>query len=286
MNNLKNLESKSIFILREAKSRFKNPAILWSIGKDSTTLLWLCRKAFYGKVPFKVLHIDTGYKFKEIYDFRDKYAKEWGLDLAISKNKDADKFGITPEKGRFACCNARKTEALKKAVKEYGFDSLLVGIRRDEHGIRGKERYFSPRARDGEWKISKQKELSNIHENDSDIMSLQDAELSGWNIFATDFGYDIDHVRVHPLLHWTEQDIWEYIKLENLPFTSLYISDNGKRYRSIGCEPCCIQVASDAKNVTEIVDELNLNKAGEREGRAQDKENDHNMQMLRSLGYM
>ena len=137
---LDELEAKSIYIIREAYKKFKNMAMLWSIGKDSTALLWLCRKAFFGKIPFKVIHIDTGYKFKEIYEFRDRMAKEWGLNLIVIKNKDADDRGILPEKGKFECCNARKTEALKKAVKENKFDALLLGIRRDEHGIRNKER--------------------------------------------------------------------------------------------------------------------------------------------------
>lgn len=283
MSNLKQLESKSIFILREAYNRFKNPAVLWSIGKDSTTLLWLSKKAFFGKIPFKVIHIDTGYKFKEIYEFREKYAKEWKLDMVIAKNHEADLLKITPQKGRFECCNARKTDALKNIIEEQKFDGIIAGIRRDEHGIRNKERYFSPRDILFRWNILKKKEKNH---GDSGFVSMQDTELSGWNLFANDFGKDVNHVRIHPLLHWTELDIWEYIKQENIPIVPLYLSNNGKRYRSIGCEPCCAPVDSFAKDVNEIINELKNTKSAEREGRAQDKESIGNMEKLRSLGYM
>ncbi|MBL7197686.1 MAG: sulfate adenylyltransferase subunit CysD [Candidatus Omnitrophica bacterium] len=278
MFNLNNLESKSICIIREAYKQFKNPALLWSIGKDSTTLLWLCRKAFFGEIPFPVIHIDTGYKFKEIYDFRDEYAKKWNLNLIITKNKDAFE---TPETSKFECCNSRKTEALNQIVKKYKFDSLLVGIRRDEHGIRGKERYFSPRDKQFKWNVVKKQ-----NNGDSPFESLQDAEFDGWNIYATDFGTGTNHVRVHPLLHWTELEIWQYIKKEKILSIPLYFAKNGKRYRSIGCEPCCSAVVSDATDVDKIIEELKKNKTPEREGRAQDKEDEYNMQKLRSLGYM
>lgn len=284
MTELDNLESKSIYILREAYRQFKNIAVLWSIGKDSTTLLWLCKKAFYGKVPFPVMHIDTGYKFKEIYDFRQKYVKEWDLDLIVSRNDDAVKKGITPETGRFDCCNERKTEALKQTIKERGMDALLLGIRSDEHGIRDKERYFSPRDKQFRWNVSRPKEAK--EEGDSPYVSLQDPEFAGWNLFASDFGPDADHVRVHPLLHWTELDVWEYVKRENIPMVSLYLAKDGKRYRSIGCEPCCNPVDSDADTIDKIIEELKTTDVEERSGRAQDKEQDYMMQKLRSLGYM
>ncbi len=273
MKKLKDLENKSIFIIREAFNKYKKPAILWSVGKDSTLLLWLAKKAFYNKIPFPIIHIDTGYKFKKIYEFRDGYAKELNFNLIITKNKNAKE---TPEKDKFECCNARKTEALKQIIKENGFDALFVGIRRDEHGIRNKERYFSPRDKKFKWNVSKKDKHK--------IKSLQDAEFSGWNIFATDFGPNTNHVRIHPLLHWTELDVWEYIQQEQIPVVKLYFTQKGKRFRSIGCEPCCKPVNSSAKNVNEIIEELKTTKIEERSGREQDKE--YNMQKLRSLGYM
>lgn len=282
MQNLRELESKSIYIIREVHKRFKNPALLWSIGKDSTTLLWLCKQAFFGKIPFPVIHIDTGFKFKEIYEFREKYAKEWNLNLIIARNNKAE--GITPDKGKFECCNARKTEALKQIVKQHKIDALIVGIRRDEHGIRDKERYFSPRDKQFKWNYVKKKEKQN--QGDSPFISMQDAEFDAWNIFATDFGQDTDHVRVHPILHWTELEIWKYVKEENIPMVNLYFAKNGKRYRSIGCKCCCKPVDSNADDIDKIIQELKTTNVKERSGRDQDKEDDYNMQKLRSLGYM
>lgn len=284
MKSFENLEQKSIFILRETLSRFKNVGLLWSVGKDSTTLLWLCKKAFYGKVPFKIIHIDTGYKFKEIYKFRDFFAKKWNLNLIIAKNAESERKGITPDKNKFECCNSRKTEALKQVVGKYNFDAIIVGIRRDEHGIRNKERFFSPRDDEFRWNLVKMK--GKKKDGDSPFVSMQDAEFSGWNIFATDFGEKTNHVRIHPLLHWNELEIWQYIKEQEIPVVELYFSKNSKRYRSIGCECCCKPVVSNAKNVDEIIDELKVTKIRERSGRDQDKENEYNMQKLRSLGYM
>ncbi|MFH0859750.1 MAG: sulfate adenylyltransferase subunit CysD [Candidatus Altiarchaeota archaeon] len=282
MINLDELESKSVFIIREAKQKFKNPAVLWSMGKDSTTMLWLCRKAFFGSIPFKAVHLDTGCKFKEIYEFRDRISREWGIDLVVARNREADAEGITPDDGRFECCNARKTEALKQVIEEYKFDAILLGIRRDEHSIRDKERYFSPRDRKFRWRISEEKKGAG---GDAPYDSLQDTELSGWNLFATDFK-DADHVRVHPLLHWTELEIWEYVRRENIPTVPLYFAKNGKRYRSIGCECCCNPVKSDSDTIDKIIDELDTTDTEERAGRAQDKESEYMMQKLRSLGYM
>ena len=281
MNYLDELENKSIYIIREVYKRFKNPSILWSAGKDSTVLIWLCRQAFFGKIHFPVIHIDTGYKFKEIYEFRDKYVDKWKLNLIVAQNKKAIKRGITPDKGKFECCNALKTEALKQVVKKHKIDALLLGIRRDEHGIRDKERYFSPRDKQFRWHYAKEK-LG----GDSDMESEQDAELDGWNIFSTDFCNETDHVRIHPLLHWTELDILEYIREKNIPIAKLYFAKNGKRYRSIGCECCCKPVDSSADNIDKIVEELKTTKILERAGRAQDKEDEYHMQRLRSLGYM
>lgn len=263
---LDELENKTIYILREAYARFRNIALLWSIGKDSSTLLWISRKAFFGKIPFPVIHIDTTFKFKEIYEFRDTYSRKWNLDLIISKNESALKEKTNPEKGKFECCNALKTEALKITLRKYGFKALLLAIRRDEHGIRAKERYFSPRTIDFTW-------------------NYQEQLLEPWDFYKSTIK-DEEHVRVHPMLDWTELDIWKYIKREKIPMVSLYFSKNGKRYRSIGCQTCCVPVDSNANTITKIIKELETTKIAERSGRAQDKENSYAMQKLRSLGYM
>ena len=151
MLDLKDLENRTIYIVRETYAEFKKPAVLWSMGKDSTTMLWLCRKAFFGKIPFPVIHIDTGRKFKQMYEFRDEIAREWGLDLLVARNEEALKEGLSPEDGKLDCCTRLKTEALKMFLEKHGFDALILAIRRDEHGIRAKERYFSPRDEDFKW---------------------------------------------------------------------------------------------------------------------------------------
>ncbi len=268
MDHLTQLENKSIFIIREAYYKFKkNIAILWSVGKDSTTLLWLCRKAFLGRIPFPVIHIDTGYKFPEMYKFRDKYAKEWNLNLIIGKNDKKIKQGIGPDAGtKLDCCTELKTNALKQIIKKYNFKALLLGIRRDEHGIRAKERYFSPRDAHFKWN----------YEN-------QPAEL--WDQYKSILQQE-EHFRIHPILHYTEIDVWKYVKKENLPIVELYFSKNGKRYRSIGCMPCTKPVKSDALNVNDMIKEIINSNVSERGGRSQDKEDAYTMQRLRSLGYM
>jgi len=266
MNYLESLENQSIYIVREAYARFRKAAMLWSIGKDSTVLLWLIRKAFFGKIPFPVIHIDTSFKFKEIYEFRNKYVKEWNLDLIVAKNKEALAQGISPDKGKFECCNELKTNALKKTIAEYGFPALYLAIRRDEHGIRAKERIFSPRDKNFRWDYKN-----------------QPPEV--WEQYKTGTNSG-EHSRIHPLLGWREIDVWEYIKKEKIPIVSLYFAKNGQRYRSIGCECCCEPIASHADTINKIIKELKISKISERSGRAQDKENDYTMQKLRSLGYM
>ena len=265
MDRLDALEAQSIYIIREAYYHYKNVALLWSIGKDSTTLAWLVRKAFFGNVPFKALHIDTSYKFKEMYEFRDEYAKKWGFDLVVSRNEEALAAGMSCGK-KLECCTALKTEGLKLAIAKYGFEALLLGIRRDEHGVRAKERFFSPRNEDFKW-------------------NYQDQPPELWDQYKNQ-AEEKTHIRVHPLLGWTELDIWEYIKRENIPITHLYFSNNGKRFRSIGCEPCCSPIDSNASNVDEIIYELQHTNTSERAGRAQDKEDTFTMQKLRALGYM
>ena len=266
MLDLKDLENRTIYILREAYAEFKRPAVLWSTGKDSTTMLWLCREAFFGEIPFPVIHIDTGYKFKQMYKFRDDFAKEWGLNLVIAKNEKAIKEGVGPEVGKFECCTRLKTEALRKCLEEYDFDGLILAIRRDEHGIRAKERYFSPRDRDFKW-------------------DYKDQPLEMWDQFQGLVG-ERTHMRIHPILHWRELDVWEYVSREEIPVNPMYFARNGKRYRSLGCEPCTLPTESNATNIAEVVEELKTTKIAERAGRAQDKERSFTMQKLRALGYM
>ena len=262
------LENKSIFIIRETKAQFEHPAILWSVGKDSTTLLWLVKKAFLGEIPFPVVHIDTGFKFPRMYKFRDKIAKKWKLNLLIIKNEEALKKGVSPQKsGRLICCNELKTQALKKCIEKYKFDALLLGIRRDEHSIRAKERYFSPRNKEFRWDYKR-----------------QPPEL--WDLYRVTFKKGIHHHRVHPLLHWSELDIWGYIKKEKIPISSLYFSKKGKRFRSLGCMPCTVPIESKASTIDEVIKELKATSTSERMGRTQDKEKEYMMQKLRSLGYM
>jgi len=266
MDYLSELENKSIYIIREAYSRFKNIALLWSVGKDSTTMLWIARKAFFGQIPFPIIHIDTGLKFKEIYEFRNQYSKIWGLNLLISNNEASLKSGMSPAAGKFECCNALKTEALKMTINKYNFKALLLAIRRDEHGIRAKERYFSPRDIDFKWNYQN-----------------QPPEL--WNLYKSQVEHQM-HFRIHPMLHWTELDIWRYIQKEKIPTARLYFAKNNKRYRSIGCRTCCEPVTSGANTISKIIRELKTTQIAERSGRAQDKEDVYNMQKLRSLGYM
>lgn len=276
---MEELVSRTEYILREAMARFSNPAVLWSTGKDSTCMLALIRKAFFGQVPLPVIHLDTGRKFPEIYRFRDRLAREWGLELIIGKNREAMRQGVSPEDGRFACCTALKTEALKQVLRRRGFDALIMSIRRDEHAMRSMERYFSPRDRAFQWHIVERKRGGMVP-----FDSCQEPEL--WNLYQTDFGEDCSHVRVHPILHWTELDVWRYTRQENLPVNPLYFSRDGKRYRSLGCQCCTSPVESDASDIDAIIRELESGSMPERAGRAQDKEHEHNMRRLRSLGYM
>jgi len=281
---LKPLIEKSIFVIRETKARFKKPAVMWSTGKDSTACLHLIKEACFGEVPFPVIHIDTGYKFPEIYKFRDWLAKKWNLNLVIARNEEALKKGMGPKKyPRMQCCYQLKTMALKQLMQREKYDALIVSIRWDEHPIRGMERYFSPRDSKWHWKVVRPKTKEEMKEGDSPYVSLQDTELAGWGIFATDFGPECSHVRVHPILHWSEIEIWRYIKKRKIPFNPLYISKNGYRYRSLGCMPCTDPIKSNAKTIDEIIEELKVTTMKERVGRAQDKEK--LMERLRYLGY-
>lgn len=266
MDHLDRLEAESIYILREAYSKMGKLGMLWSIGKDSTVLLWLAQKAFYGHCPFPFIHVDTTYKIPEMIEYRDRIAKELNLDLIVHTNEEAIKAGMGPEKGRLACCKALKTEGLQQVVEKYGFDGLIVGVRRDEEGSRSKERVFSERGKDYQWDYTH-----------------QPPEM--WDQFKTDFPKG-NHIRIHPLLAWNEIDIWEYIKREGIPIIDLYFSKNGRRYRSLGCAPCTGTIPSEAKTVDEIIEELKNTTTSERAGRAQDQEDSYAMQKLRKEGYM
>lgn len=270
MDNLAKLENQSIYILREAYNKFDRLAMLWSIGKDSTVLLWLARKAFLGHVPFPLVHVDTTYKIPSMIEYRDKLVSDWKLQLVVGKNEEVLRSGITfpnSKATRVECCGTLKKDALKAVLDKHHFTGVIVGVRRDEEPTRAKERYFSPRDKNMEWNVED-----------------QPPEL--WDQFKTDFEPGT-HIRIHPLLHWTELNIWEYIERENIPVIPLYFA-NGKneRYRSIGCYPCTSPIQSTARNVSEIITELRATRTPERAGRAQDKESEDAFEKLRRDGYM
>ena len=293
MNQLDALEAQSVYILREAYRSFKDLVMLWSIGKDSTVLLWLVRKAFFGHVPIPLMHIDTHYKIPAMIEYRNRFALQWNLNLIVGQNKEALQQKQTFPDGnlsRIDCCKKLKSEALKHTLsgewprwvinhktgqfvpdqKRQPFTGVIVGARADEEGSRSKERYFSPRDRHSEWDVAE-----------------QPPEL--WNQFNTDFAPGT-HIRIHPLLDWTELNVWEYIERENIPIIDLYFDKGtGKRYRSLGCAPCTGPVDSTAANVAEIIEELKSGKfsnIAERSGRQQDAEDGGGLETLRRDGYM
>jgi sulfate adenylyltransferase subunit 2 len=293
MDHLDGLEARSIHILREAYANFRSLCMLWSIGKDSTVLLWLSRKAFFGHVPYPLLHIDTSYKIPEMITYRDRLAMEWKLTMIVGQNREALEAKRTFPDGavdRITCCGLLKTEALVKtlsgewprmrlnhATGQYEVDrntepytGVIVGARADEEGSRSKERYFSPRTTTSEWDVGEQ-------------------PPEFWNQYKTEFAPGT-HVRIHPLLDWTELNIWEYIGREKIPTVSLYYDQGeGKRFRSLGCWPCTQAVESGARSVDEIIVELRTGKfanIAERSGRAQDKDDGGGLETLRRDGYM
>jgi sulfate adenylyltransferase subunit 2 len=292
-NYLDKLEARSVHILREAYANFKNLCMLWSIGKDSTVLLCLARKAFFGHVPFPLIHIDTHYKIPEMIEYRDRLAREWKLDMIFGENREAlDSRRTFPDGNatRIECCRLLKTDALKytlsgewpryrmnHATGQYEqdtnrepFTGVIVGVRADEEGSRSKERYFSPRDKRSDWDVG-------------------DQPPEFWGQYKTDFAPGT-HIRIHPLLDWTELDVWEYIRREGVPVVSLYFNHgDGTRYRSLGCAPCTKPVQSDASTVDEIIEELKTGKfanIAERSGREQDKEDGGGLEELRRGGYM
>ncbi len=264
MSYLDDLEARSIYIIREAYNRIDPLAMLWSIGKDSTALLWMIRKAFFGRVPFPLVLLDTEMELPEVYEFRDRLTEEWNLDVINQICPPEEQMDKTlPPATRAAM---RKTEGLKELLKEYDFKGIICGIRRDEQGLRAKERVFSPRSLDGAW-------------------DFKDQPAEFWDQYKTEFPEGC-HVRVHPILHWTELDIWRYTKRENISCVPLYFARNGKRYRSLGEKNITFPVDSSASTIDEIITELETTKTPERAGRSMDKETEDSFERLRTQGYM
>lgn len=294
MSPLDQLEEKSIYLIREAHHYFNGQmAMLWSIGKDSTVMLHLVKKAFLGNTPFPLIHIDTSFKIPEMIRHRDQVVRDQKIDMIIGANAKAlssEKTFPAGQLTRLECCQSLKTEALINTAealwprkrfshetqtyetdkKNEVFKALIMGIRSDEEGSRSKERYFSVRAKNSDWKIE---------EMPPELWSEVNAEQKDDNSY-----------RIHPLLDWSEKNIWEYIVQEQIRVSDLYYADHtGERYRSLGCAPCTQKIKSTAKNAVEIVQELTdgaLSQVSERAGRAQDKENGNSLESLRRKGYM
>ncbi len=293
MDYLTKLEHNSIFLLREAYASFPNLCMLWSIGKDSTVLMWLARKAFFGHIPFPLVHIDTHYKIPEMIEYRDKVAREYRINMVYGENAEALANKQTYPDGnvdRLTCCRYLKTEALANTLSgawpryrmnhetgQYEKDDntaastgVIVGVRAAEEGSRSKERYFSPRDTHNDW-------------------NLDDQPPEFWSYYKTDFKPGT-HLRIHPLLDWTELNIWEYIEREKITTVSLYYDQgDGTRYRSLGCAPCTTPIQSTAKCPADIVEELRsgqLANIAERSGRKQDEEDGGGLETLRREGYM
>jgi sulfate adenylyltransferase subunit 2 len=264
LNRLNALESDSIFIIREAFSRVKPLAMLWSLGKDSNVLMWLVGKAFFGQIPFPTILLDTGNELDEVYAFRDRYVKEWNLTYINADCPPIEETDASlPPMARAA---ARKTLGLKRLIEQRGFRGILLGIRRDEQAIRRKERIFSPRDATGQWDFRHQ-------------------PPEFWDQYKSDVPNNA-HIRIHPLLAWTELDIWRYIERENIPVVPLYFAKAGKRYRSLGEKDITFPIASNASTIAEIIAELETTREPERAGRGTDHEREDAFEALRSSGYM
>lgn len=295
LTHLKQLESECIQIIREVAAEFEHPVMLYSIGKDSSVMIRLAQKAFYpGKIPFPLMHVDTGYKFKEMYKFRDKFIKKIGAELIIYRNKKAIKTGINPfDAGTQKCCAFLKTKALVDAICEFGFDAAFGGARRDEEKSRAKERIFSFRDRFGQWDPKNQR-----------------PEL--WNLYNTKINKK-ESIRVFPLSNWTEIDIWQYIYLENIPVVPLYFAKKRKmilrdnqlipldnpiplekgekpekvmcRFRTLGCYPCTGAIRSNAETIPEIIKEMMTERKSERSTRIIDHDVEGSMEDKKREGY-
>ena len=296
LSHIDKLESESIHIIREVVAEFDNPVMLYSIGKDSSVMLHLALKAFApNNIPFKIMHIDTTWKFKEMILFRDQIAKTYDLDLIVHINQDGIRNKISPIKnGSKIHTDIMKTQALKQALDKYKFDAAFGGARRDEEKSRAKERIFSFRDKNHRWDPKNQK-----------------PEL--WNLFNTKINTD-ESVRVFPLSNWTELDIWQYIYQEKIPIVPLYLAKtrpiikrdgmmimvdddrleikrNEKieqkkvRFRTLGCYPLTAAMESAATNVEEIIIELLETKYSERQGRLIDSDQIGSMEIKKQEGY-
>ena len=295
LSHLKQLEAESIHIFREVASEFERPVMLYSIGKDSSVMLRLAQKAFYpAPIPFPLMHVDTGYKFREMLEFRDNYTRELGLDLRVWRNEAAIADGANPVKlGTQRCCGLLKTQALLDGLRHYGFDAAFGGARRDEEKSRAKERIYSFRDRAGQWDPKAQR-----------------PEL--WNLYNSRIGPG-ETIRVFPLSNWTELDIWHYIHLENIPIVPLYFARERRmlvrgdslipteqsfvkglpgeeqmvrcRLRSLGCSPCTGAIRSDADTLPKIIAELVSFRSSERANRIIDHDQDGSMEIKKREGY-
>jgi sulfate adenylyltransferase subunit 2 len=296
LSHLRQLEAESIHVLREVAAEFARPVMLYSIGKDSQALVHLARKAFHpAPVPFPLLHIDTTWKFRDMYAFRDRYVREHGLELLVHRNVRALEEGVNPfdhtsQKYTFAM----KTQALLQALEAHGFDAAFGGARRDEEKSRAKERIFSFRDRHGQWEPRNQR-----------------PEL--WNLYngRIDRG---ESIRVFPLSNWSELDVWQYVLLERIPVVPLYFAaerpvverdgnlivvDDDRfrfrpgekprvrrvRFRTLGCYPLSGAIDSDAGSVVEIIDEMLRSRHSERQGRVIDHDEEASMETKKREGY-
>lgn len=296
INNLNTLEAEAIYIFREVVSEFSNPVMLYSIGKDSSVMLHLAKKAFFpAEIPFPIMHIDTNWKFKEMIQFRDNIAKKNKIDLIVYQNPEGIKNNINPfDHGTEKYTNIMKTEALKQALSYYGFDAAFGGARRDEEKSRAKERFFSFRNKDHRWDPKQQR-----------------PEL--WDIFNTKINKG-ESIRVFPLSNWTEIDIWQYIQRENIEVVPLYYSkirpvvkrddqlimiDDERfvlnyneiptykmiRFRTLGCYPLTAAIESNAQNIEDIISETLSSKFSERSGRIIDFDCNSSMEKKKIEGY-
>ena len=295
LTHLRALEAESIHILREVVAEFERPVMLYSIGKDSSVMVRLAQKAFYpGKIPFPLLHIDTSYKFPEMIEFRDSYAREIGAELIVHQNRDALQQGTNPfDLGTQKCCGLLKTKALLDALAEGEFNAAFGGARRDEEKSRAKERIYSFRDAHGQWDPKNQR-----------------PEL--WNILNSRINKS-ESIRVFPLSNWTELDVWLYIYAENIPIVPLYyarerevVERNGSivliysrdqllpgektkllscRMRSLGCVPCTGAIRSEADTVPKIIGEMLSFRRSERENRAIDHDEEGSMEIKKREGY-